>query len=61
MPDVLQRCWLRSAHRQQYVGAALYSLPAGSGVSGSVRGPLLFLAVGVVVVLAELGILCCSG
>ena len=61
MLDVLRRCWLYSAHRQWCVVAAPCWLPAGSGVSVPVRGPLLFLAVVVVVVPTDLRILRCWG
>ena len=56
-----QRYWLYSVHWQRYVGVALCLLPAGSGVFALVQGPLLFLAVVVVVVLTDLGILRCWG
>ena len=57
MPDVPRRCWLYSAHRQQYIEAVLCWLPAGFGASEPVRGPLLCLSVVVVVVLTSPGIL----
>ena len=61
MPDILRRCWLYPVHRQRSVEAVLCCLPAGFGVSGPVRGPLLFLAVVVVAMLAAFGILHCWG
>ena len=59
MSDVLQRCWLYSAHRQRCIRGALCLPPADCEGSEPVRGPLLFPAVVVVVVLADLGILRC--
>ena len=61
MPDVLWRCWLYSAHWQRCVVAVLCSLPADFEASEPVQGPLLFLTIIVVAVLARPGIPRCWG